>query len=75
MTSIRTLALAGLAVIVFTGAAAAQAVPVLANRYYAFYQAQASLYDSLYYDRSGSRGRLGLGANPVRPEGPANLSD
>ncbi len=75
MTFIRTLALAGLTVIASLGPAAAQDFPVPPNRYYAFYQSQVSLLDSLHYDRSGSRGRLGLGANPVRPEGPGNLSD
>jgi hypothetical protein len=27
------------------------------------------------FDESGTRGRMGLGANPMHPEGPGNFSD
>jgi hypothetical protein len=30
--------------------------------------------DRARYDYSGTRGRMGLGANPRRPEGPGNFS-
>lgn len=31
-------------------------------------------WDRLRYDYSGTRGRMGLGASPFRPEGPGNFS-
>ncbi len=31
--------------------------------------------EPLGFDRSGTRGRLGLGANQARPEGPGNVSN
>ncbi|MCI0599159.1 MAG: hypothetical protein L0Y50_04870 [Beijerinckiaceae bacterium] len=31
-------------------------------------------WDWLRYDYSGTRGRMGLGADPARPEGPGNFS-
>jgi hypothetical protein len=27
------------------------------------------------FDESGTRGRMGLGADPAQPEGPGNVSD
>lgn len=30
--------------------------------------------DQQSYDHSGTRGRMGLGANPAHPEGPGNFS-
>lgn len=78
MTFIRTLAFAGLTVIASVGAAAAQGVPVQASQFYALYQAAGPigpLSDTYRYDRSGTRGRLELGASPFHPEGPGNFSD
>lgn len=34
-----------------------------------------SRVDRNAFDRSGTRGRQGLGASPVHPEGPGNVSD
>lgn len=31
--------------------------------------------DSKAYDESGTRGRMGLGADPAHPEGPGNVSE
>lgn len=31
-------------------------------------------WDRFRYDYSGTRGRMGLGADPARPEGPGNFS-
>lgn len=31
-------------------------------------------WDRYRYDYSGTRGRMGLGANPMRPEGPGNFT-
>ncbi len=79
MTTIRTLAFAGLTVLASVGAAAAYpAAPISANQFYALYQAQGpvvSAKDMGRYDHSGSRGRLNLGANAIHPEGPGNFSD
>jgi len=38
-------------------------------------QTAPSRWDRAHFDRSGTRGREGLGANPMRPEGPGNVSD
>ncbi|WOJ90366.1 hypothetical protein RZS28_03450 [Methylocapsa polymorpha] len=48
--------------------------------YYGAYQNAApppalSRWDRSRFDRSGTRGREGLGASPLRPEGPGNVSD
>ncbi len=79
MNTIRTLAFAGLTVIASMGAASATPVSQIpANEFQAMYQAQGqngAVSDIARYDRSGSRGRLGLGANPFHPEGPGNFSD
>lgn len=34
-----------------------------------------SRWDRARFDRSGTRGREGLGASPMHPEGPGNVSD
>lgn len=34
----------------------------------------AAAWDRYRYDESGTRGRLGLGADPMHPEGPGNFS-
>src|SRR5271165_579094 len=63
------------------GLAAAQArYPVGAGQYYGFYDAgrqapSLSRGDHIHYDRSGTRGRDGLGGSPFHPEGPGNDSD
>ena len=38
-------------------------------------QAAPSRSDRARFDRSGTRGRQGLGASALRPEGPGNASD
>ncbi len=79
MSTIRTLAFAGLNVIALTGAAEASPIkPVSANQFAAVYQLQ-DRYDAFgqiaHYGHSGSIGRLNYGANPMHPEGPGNFSD
>ncbi len=80
MTSIRTFALAGLVMAASVGAAAAsvsRTMPVHANDFYALYDnaASTSLWDMSRFDRSGTRGRLNLGASAFHPEGPGNATD
>lgn len=73
--------LAAAALISLTGAASAQeGYPSRADRYYGVYAAPnpqnaPSRWDRLRFDRSGTRGREGLGASPMRPEGPGNVSN
>ncbi len=38
-------------------------------------QIAPSRWDRAHFDRSGTRGREGLGASPMHPEGPGNVSD
>jgi hypothetical protein len=38
-------------------------------------QAAPSRWDRAHFDRSGTRGREGLGASPLHPEGPGDVSD
>jgi hypothetical protein len=38
-------------------------------------QTAPSRWDRARFNRSGTRGRAGLGASPMRPEGPGNVSD
>jgi len=38
-------------------------------------QTAPSRWDRAHFDRSGTRGREGLGASPTRPEGPGNVSN
>ncbi len=80
MTSIRTLAFAGLALAVSVGAAAAsvsETAPIHASQFYSLYDgaAPAAPSDMARFDHSGTRGRLGLGASTFHPEGPGNVSD
>ncbi len=78
MAFIRTLAFAGLTIIASAGAAAAQGFPVQANPFYGLRQAPLQIAfasDAYRYDRSGTRGRLELGASPFHPEGPGNPED
>jgi len=79
---LRVLALAGLATFISMGAVSAQqAYPTRANQYYGFYDQNSgatlspSRQDHNAYDRSGTRGRMGLGASPFHPEGPGNATD
>ena len=64
-----------------SAASAQQAYPTQANQYRGFYdQTQPvtgalSRQDRADYDRSGTRGRMGLGASPYHPEGPGNSPD
>ncbi len=79
MSTIRTLAFAGLTVIASMGAAAAYPVaPISANQFQALHQTQSG-FDTVshvaHYDHSGSIGRLNYGASPMHPEGPGNFSD
>jgi hypothetical protein len=74
------LACAGLASILSIGAASAQqAYPPRPNQYYSLYEQSPgdapSRADRAEFDRSGTRGRMGLGASPYHPEGPGNVSD
>jgi len=58
------------------GAATARDLyPANADQYYAQSPMSFSRQDHAKYDRSGTRGRQGLGAGPVHPEGPGNVSD
>jgi hypothetical protein len=80
MTSLRTFALVGLALAISVGAAAAsvsRTAPVQANEFYGLYDQSASApsSDMARFDRSGTRGRLGLGASAFHPEGPGNPTD
>jgi hypothetical protein len=49
----------------------------LYNRYglYEYRSVAPSRWDRLRFHRSGTRGRMGLGADPAHPEGPGNVSD
>ena len=76
----RVLAFAGLASILVIGAAAAQqAYPTRASQYYGYYGQDPgfapSRADRAAFDRSGTRGHMGLGASPYHPEGPGNAPD
>ncbi|WGJ14549.1 hypothetical protein QEV83_18310 [Methylocapsa sp. D3K7] len=63
------------------GMADAQQVPRYPTYpYYGTYNNAApppalSRWDRARFDRSGTRGCEGLGASPLRPEGPGNVSD
>ncbi len=79
---LRMLAFIGLAVIASVDAASAQqAYSNQARDYYGLYQGGQgvggafSRQDRADFDRSGTRGRMGLGASPYHPEGPGNVSD
>lgn len=79
-SGLRVLAFAGLASILAIGTASAQqAYQPRASQYYSYYdQGQglaSSRADRAEFDRSGTRGRMGLGASPFHPEGPGNPSD
>jgi hypothetical protein len=74
----------GLAVAVLvalTGGAMAQPRYLFrADQFYSIYpgpnqEAAPSRWDRARFDRSGTRGRYGLGASPARPEGQGNVSD
>jgi hypothetical protein len=49
----------------------------LYNRYglYEYRSVAPSRWDRLRFHRSGTRGRMGLGADPAHPDGPGNVSD
>ena len=67
------------------GAAAAQASPPVqrpakASQYYGLYEGSSggltpAQVDHRTFDRSGTRGREGLGDSPFHPEGPGNVAD
>ena len=64
----------------FGAASAQQLYPAPADQVYGGSvtpnpQTAPSRWDRAHFDRSGTRGREGLGANPMRPEGPGNVSD
>jgi hypothetical protein len=64
----------------FGAASAQQLYPASADQVYGGSvtpnpQTAPSRWDRAHFDRSGTRGREGLGANPMRPEGPGNVSD
>ena len=63
----------------FVLAAALLVTPVAANahhhaRHQRHHLKNPSAQDRARFDHSGTRGRMGLGANPRRPEGPGNFS-
>jgi hypothetical protein len=79
---LRVLAVAGMAVIASIGAASAQqAYSNQSRQYYGLYDQNGgagtvySRQDRADFDRSGTRGRMGLGASPYHPEGPGNAPD
>jgi hypothetical protein len=54
--------------------------PANANQYYGLYQGTpdglaVSRWDRARFDHSGTRGREGLGEDPLHPEGPGNVAD
>jgi len=61
--------------------AAQQPYPSAPNPYYGgaprheYRSVAPSRWDRFRFDHAGTRGRLGLGASPLRPEGPGNVSD
>ena len=80
----RHLGFAAALLIASAGAAAAQAAPphkpVKANQYYGLYEGSSggltpAQIDHRTFDRSGTRGREGLGASPLHPEGPGDVED
>jgi hypothetical protein len=76
-----TLGIAAATLAASMGVVSAQ--PGRQSRNYQFYgvnanpdpQSAPSRWDRARFDRSGTRGREGLGASPMRPEGPGNVSD
>ncbi len=61
-------------------AAAKDQYPANAQTYYGLYQSPSdsiapSRADRADFDRSGTRGREGLGESPFHPEGPGNVAD
>ncbi len=77
---LRVLAFVGLTVIASVdGASAQQVYTNRAQQFYGLYQPNEggtlSRQDRADYDRSGTRGRMGLGASPYHPEGPGNVSN
>jgi hypothetical protein len=61
-----------------SGSAFAHSLPAQspqAKDYVALYSNTVSPADARGFDLSGTRGRLGLGANAAHPEGPGNFSD
>ncbi len=79
----RKIGLAAIVLIASIGAVAAQdRQPPRPDQYYGLYPNQdqdhglaLSRWDRARFDRSGTRGREGLGAAPIHPEGPGNVSD
>jgi len=45
------------------------------NGMYEFRSVAPSRWDRHRFHRSGTRGRMGLGADPMHPEGPGNVSE
>lgn len=59
---------------------AQRAYPAHGYPQYGFHQAMRPCFslddcDRKAFDESGTRGRMGLGADPAHPEGPGNVSD
>lgn len=81
--SARKIGLATAVLIVSAGAAGAQASPpqpLRPDQYYGAYQSEGeglalSRRDRAQFDHAGTRGRQGLGATSVHPEGPGNVTD
>ncbi len=81
--SARKIGLATAVLITSVGAAAAQnhqPQPPRPDQYYGLYQSPdqnlaLSRLDRAQFDHAGTRGREGLGAAPLHPEGPGNVAD
>lgn len=81
--ALRIMALTSLVSIASIGAASAQQANsnTRAGQFYGFYQQNPAAMntparaDRADFDRSGTRGREGLGASPYHPEGPGNVTD
>jgi len=77
----RNIMLSAAALIASLGAVAAKdRHPPSPEQYYGLYANQdqgpaVSRWDRARFDHSGTRGREGLGASPMHPEGPGNVSD
>jgi hypothetical protein len=68
-------------IMMISAASAQQANPAHSHQFSGLYQENSSgdgvlaRQDRADFDRSGTRGRMGLGASPFHPEGPGNVSE
>lgn len=80
MSASRYAVMTALAAAAMAGSTGAQGGPLPPGNYYGVHgnphpRMALSRWDRLRFDRSGTRGREGLGATPGHPEGPGNVSD